>query len=306
MSNAIQLDLFDDSFQNGNSPKKKRKRKVKPEDEPLEKKVERALWLLRTAGADTDEPIEISYSGGKDSDVILELARMAGIKYRAIYKNTTIDPPGTIKHCINNGVEVIRRKSFAEVIQAKGFPNLLRRFCCQQIKEYKMLDRAVQGIRRSESTKRAKRYKEPTVCRLYGSKKEHVEVFLPILHWTDKDVADFIEQRGIKCHRLYYDADGKFNPKCRLGCMGCPQKSDRGLGDFKANPRLVKFWLRNGEIWWNTHKLYKTKKKFKSHYEVFVRNIFFNNYEDFHNAIDNMFEKIDCKKFLEDYFNIKL
>ena len=306
MSNAIQLDLFDDSFQNGNSSKKKRKRKVKPEDEPLDKKVERALWLLRTAAADTDEPIEISYSGGKDSDVILELARMAGIKYRAIYKNTTIDPPGTIKHCIDNGVEVIRRKSFAEVIQAKGFPNFLRRFCCQQIKEYKMLDRAVQGIRRSESTKRAKRYKEPTVCRLYGSKKEHVEVFLPILHWTDKDVADFIEQRGIKCHRLYYDADGKFNPKCRLGCMGCPQKSDRGLGDFKANPRLVKFWLRNGEIWWNTHKLYKTKKKFKSHYEVFVRNIFFNNYEDFHNAIDNMFEKIDCKQFLMDYFGIDL
>ena len=71
MSNAIQLDLFDDSFQNGNSPKKKRKRKVKPEDEPLEKKIERALWLLRTAAADTDQPIEVSYSGGKDSDVIL-------------------------------------------------------------------------------------------------------------------------------------------------------------------------------------------------------------------------------------------
>ena len=159
MSNAIQLDLFDDSFQNGNSPKKKRKRKVKPEDEPLEKKVERALWLLRTAAADSDQPIEVSYSGGKDSDVILELARMAGVKYRAIYKNTTIDPPGTIKHCMENGVEVMRRKSFAQVIQAKGFPNFLRRFCCAELKEYKVLDRSVQGIRRSESTKRAKRSK---------------------------------------------------------------------------------------------------------------------------------------------------
>lgn len=123
MAKVIQLDLFDSSFQNGNRSKKNWKRKVKPEDEPLEKKVERALWLLRTASADTDQPIEIAYSGGKDSDVILELARMAGIKYRAIYKDTTIDPPGTIAHAKENGVEIVRRKSFAEVIQAKGFPS---------------------------------------------------------------------------------------------------------------------------------------------------------------------------------------
>lgn len=271
----------------------------------LTKKVERAVKLIQQAGHNGVE-IEVSYSGGKDSDVILELARMSGIKYRAIYRNTTIDPPGTIKHCIENGVEIIRRKSFAQVIQTKGFPTRIRRFCCRELKEYKVLDKSLQGIRRTESVKRNKRYKEPTTCRLYGSKKQYVEVFLPILDWTDKDVAEFIEQRNIKCHQLYYDNSGKFNPKCRLGCMGCPQKSDSGLVDFKANPRLVKFWLRNGEIWWNTHKLKRTKKKFKSHYEVFVRNVFFTRYEDFHNAIDNMFGKVDCKQFLEDYFNIKL
>lgn len=274
-------------------------------DEQLQTKINRALRLLRIAAANSEEPIEIQYSGGKDSDVILELARMAGIKYRAIYKNTTIDPPGTIKHCLENGVEIVSRKSFAQVIQAKGYPTISRRFCCYELKEYKILDRAVQGIRRSESTKRRKLYSEPTICRMYG-KNQHVEVFLPILYWSDKDVENFIEQRGIKCHPLYYDEHGRFCCKRRLGCMGCPQKSDRGLGEFRANPRLVKFWLRNGEIWWNTHKLYKTKKKFKNHYEVFVRNIFFNDYEDFRYAIDNMFGKVDCKQFLEDYFNIIL
>jgi len=212
----MQLDLFDDNHVDPRN----RSKWIDPSKEPLDKKIARAIRLLQMATAASDEPIEISYSGGKDSDVILELARMAGIKYRAIYKNTTIDPPGTIKHCRDNGVEVVRRKSFAEVIQAKGFPNFLRRFCCSELKEYKILDQSVQGIRRCESTKRAKRYKEPTVCRLYGSKKQHVEVFLPILWWTDKDVADFIRQRGIKCHSLYYDETGEFNPKCRLGCMG--------------------------------------------------------------------------------------
>ena len=61
-------------------------------NEQLKKKVDFAVRLLQSIP--NDEPIEISYSGGKDSDVILELAKMAGIKYRAIYKNTTIDPPG--------------------------------------------------------------------------------------------------------------------------------------------------------------------------------------------------------------------
>jgi phosphoadenosine phosphosulfate reductase len=67
----------------------------------LQKKVEFGIKLIQ-AGAEmaakVGQPIEIAYSGGKDSDCILELAKMAGVNYRAIYKNTTIDPPGTIKH----------------------------------------------------------------------------------------------------------------------------------------------------------------------------------------------------------------
>ena len=73
--------------------------------EQLKKKVDFAIRLLQSIP--NDEPIEISYSGGKDSDVILELAKMAGIKYRAIYKNTTIDPNGTIAHAKSVGAEVL-------------------------------------------------------------------------------------------------------------------------------------------------------------------------------------------------------
>lgn len=72
----------------------------------LHRKIDFAIKLLRSIPTD-DGPVEISYSGGKDSDVILELAKMAGIPYRAIYKNTTIDPPGTIKHCNGGGVQAI-------------------------------------------------------------------------------------------------------------------------------------------------------------------------------------------------------
>ena len=57
----------------------------------LEKKIEQAIKLLRLMAENNDD-IELCYSGGKDSDVILELAKMAGVKFTAIYKATTIDP----------------------------------------------------------------------------------------------------------------------------------------------------------------------------------------------------------------------
>lgn len=170
----------------------------------LQKKVDFAIKLLQSIPTDKGD-IEISYSGGKDSDVILELAKMAGIPYRAIYKSTTIDPPGTIAHAKEMGAEVIRPKeSFFRLVSKFGFPSRFYRFCCSALKEYKVCDIAIQGIRRSESKNREKRYKEPQICRFYGSKKNHVSVYLPILEWTDEDVSEFIKERNIKCHPIYY------------------------------------------------------------------------------------------------------
>lgn len=272
--------------------------------EELQKKVNRAIKLLQSIKADE---IELSYSGGKDSDVILELAKMAGIKFRAIYKNTTIDPPYTISHVKSKGVDIVRpKKSFFDLIRKSGFPTRRARFCCQHLKEYKILDNSIQGIRRSESVKRAERYKEPIICRFYGSKKNRVSVTLPILEWTDKDIEEFVRERKIQCHPLYYK-NGKFDVTERLGCMGCPLASDNGLADFKKYPNMVKAWLKSGLIWWESHPNTASRKNFKSIYELFVHNVFFDSYEDFRLSVDGGYlGRLDCKKFLEDYFKIKL
>lgn len=275
-------------------------------NELLSKKVDTAIRLLKTTC--NNEVVELCYSGGKDSDVILMLAKLAGIKYRAIYKCTTIDPPGTIAHCIENNVEIIRpAKSFLNLIRQKGFPTRRARFCCDKLKEYKILDKAIQGIRKCESRKRAKNYKEPTMCRFYGSKKNHVEVILPILDFTDEDIKNFIIEYKIKLHPLYYNEDGSINIKKRLGCLGCPLATDNGLSDFKRYPLLVKAWLRNGLIWWNEHPNTSCHKKYVSIYELFVSNVFFKSWEETKLAVDSRLfgEKIDCKLFLEEYFNIK-
>lgn len=93
----------------------------------------------------------------------------------------------------------------------------------------------------------------------------------------------------------------------RLGCLGCPLASDNGLSDFKKYPNLVKSWCMNGQIWLDTHPNTASHKKFSDVYELFVHNVFYNTYEEFKLSIgDNLFGKgIDCKSFLEQYFNIK-
>lgn len=172
----------------------------------LNRKIDLAIRLLQSIPQ--DGPIELSYSGGKDSDVILELAKMSGIPFEAIYKNTTIDPPGTIAHCKEKGVTIVKPKqNFMELMAEHGMPSRFRRFCCSKLKEYKIYDRAIQGIRRSESIKRAKRYTEPEECRIYA-KGEKVRIYFPILEWSNEDVAEFIRQRNIQCAPVYYDRGG--------------------------------------------------------------------------------------------------
>lgn len=273
----------------------------------MKKKIERAIKILQMGARDNE--VEISYSGGKDSDVILELAKMAGIKYRAIYKNTTIDPPGTIQHCKDMGVEIIRpKKSFFQLVEEKGYPTRFARFCCSELKEYKIMDTAVHGIRRCESSKRAKMYdsKEPIKCRFYGSRENHVNVILPILDWTDKDVEEFVKVRGIKCAPVYYDEDGNFHVERRLGCMGCPLASDNGLWYFKKYPKLARAWIRAGQEYIDAHPHGRVHLYFENSFEMFTKHVFFDSFESFRMAQKGMFGSVDCKAFLEGYFKIKL
>ena len=275
--------------------------------EGLQKKVDRAIRLLQSIPQDGD--IEVSYSGGKDSDVILELAKMAGIPYRAIYKNTTIDPPGTIAHAREVGAEVIHpQKTFFQLIAEKGFPSRVSRWCCSVLKEYKVCDRAIQGIRRSESRKRAERYKEPEVCRVYSA-KEKVKQYLPILEWTDDDVAEFIKERNIKCHPLYYRG-GQFDVTQRLGCMGCPLASrKKRIQFFKDNPRWLKAWIRAGQKKYTSEKYQngKAKVKFKDAFEAMGYMLYCDNMEDFKEKTHSMlFGDFDWKEFLQKEFNIDM
>ena len=272
------------------------------------RKIDFAIKLLQAIPQ--DGPIELSYSGGKDSDVILELAKMAGIPFEAIYKQTTIDPPGTTKHAKEMGARIVRpNKTFLQLVKENGLPTRFRRFCCQVMKEYKIHDRAIQGIRRSESTKRAARYKEPEFCRTYPG-KEKVRIYLPILEWTDADVERFIKERGIKCAPVYYDENGNFDVKQRLGCICCPLKSRKKLiEEYKKYPKFLKAEINALAVYQKDKPLRTSATRFKTPYNQMFYHLFCDNLEEYDVRVNGgMFPDngLDTKKFLEDYFHITL
>ena len=277
----------------------------------LQKKVSQAVKLLQVCYKAAGEPLEVAYSGGKDSDVILELAKMSGIEYRAIYKCTTIDPPLTIKHVLENEVEIRRPKeSFFSLMKRNGYPSRKMRFCCRILKEYKILDNCIIGIRKCESVKRSKRYSEPTECRIFGgNKKNHINAIYPILDWSDEDELEFIQGRGIKLHPLYYREDGRIDLAKRLGCMCCPLKYyKKRLQDFKQYPGMVKAYLRCGNEYLMSHPESELAKLYSDVYEYFVASVFFNTQKDYAKAKLGgvMFDEPDYKKLIEDYFHITL
>lgn len=181
---------------------------------------------------------------------------MANIKFKAIYKCTTIDPPGTINHALENGVEIRRpKKSFFELVREAGIPSMFRRFCCKELKEYPIYYNCVIGVRKEESQKRNERYQEPVVCRVYNNKKNlRVQQILPILNWTSKDELEFIKERRISLHPLYYDDKGNIDITRRLGCLCCPLKSKgKRIEDFKKYPKMLRQYVRNARIFLDNH-----------------------------------------------------
>lgn len=280
--------------------------------EELQKKIDASIRLLQSVAKSYDGIIEVAYSGGKDSDVILQLAKEAGIRYEAIYKNTTIDPPGTIAHVKENGVKIIRpSKTFFHLIAEKGLPNRRMRFCCSCLKEYKIHNKVVIGVRRAESRARSQRYSEPTECRWYGAKKteNHVEQIYPILDWTDDDVKTFIIDRCIKLAPIYYisKGGGGINIKQRLGCMGCPLMSHKKrIASFKQYPNMVKAYLRAAQKYLELHPNSKSAQKYANAYEFFARNVLSQSTSEWNDANNGLFCKPNYKELIEKTFNVKL
>lgn len=210
---------------------------------PLEVKIQTAIDTLRAyepmALALNPAGFWLAFSGGKDSCVMLELAKMAGVKYHSAYSVTTIDPPELVRFIKRHhpSVERVRQpQHLLTRMQSKtlGPPTRLSRWCCEEYKEgggtgwMKLI-----GIRVAESSRRAK------LWRTYVPNRKGGGIVCPICYWTDDDVWQFIRQRSLPYCELY---DQGFS---RLGCVGCPLGGPNSQAkEFARWPRFEALWKR--------------------------------------------------------------
>jgi len=88
--------------------------------------------------------------------------------------------------------------------------------------------------------------------------------------------------------------------------MGCPLSVASAKRDFKKNGKLLRLWIKNGMIWWNTHPDAESHTKFESIYDLFYHNLFCRSYQDYLIKKYNRFETLDTKAKMEQYFGVDL
>ena len=209
----------------------------------LDEKVEQS-----TAELQTYQPAGEYYgcfSGGKDSTVVKELARLAGVRVTWHYNVTTIDPPEIHRFVRRVHPDVVwehRPKHFFWMLAEKrGYPLRTTRWCCAEFKESHGHGHGqvmVTGIRAAESPRRAKAWKPFTRWR---GKSEALASWMlnPILGWSDADVWEFIRDHELPYCKLY-DEGWK-----RLGCVGCPMGgADQVRRQFVRWPQYERAWRR--------------------------------------------------------------
>jgi len=180
-----------------------------------------------------------AFSGGKDSCVIKELAKMAGVKVEWHYSVTTIDPPELIYFMREHHADVAfdrPEKNFFTKMVEKGYPTRRARWCCEVYKESRAPAGRVLilGIRGEESKARAKRWKDVTHHNRTGA-----AAVSPILRWRSEHVWAFIRAQGVPYCSLY---DEGFD---RIGCIGCPMaRADGRKKEFARWPKYEKAWRR--------------------------------------------------------------
>jgi len=184
-----------------------------------------------------DFGFHLAFSGGKDSQVIYELCKLANVKFKAFFYKTSIDPKELLSFIRNNYPDVIWIKpqmTMYQLILKKGMLPLRQcRFCCEYLKERNGLDAVViTGIRKEESSKRKRRNEFETSCK----KGRDKNLLNPILDWTKREVFQFLKERKIAICELYKTQE-------RIGCVGCPASPSSMRKDFRERPNFKKAYI---------------------------------------------------------------
>lgn len=134
----------------------------------LRQKLQRSIDLLRRAEKtallyDAENGFWMGFSGGKDSQALYHVAELAGVRFKAHFSPTTIDPPQVIRFIRRQYPQVefgkVEKSIYRMAVEErKILPTRKFRWCCAEFKEKGGAGTVtLVGIRHAESVKRAKR-----------------------------------------------------------------------------------------------------------------------------------------------------
>ena len=221
------------------------------------------------------KPLMVTYSGGKDSQVLVALAERAGINFEVVNSHTTADAPETVyfireqfkameERGIKCSIVMPRYKdkpvSMWTLIPQKLMPpTRLVRYCCDVLKENTGKNRFIAtGVRWAESARRknsrgvmAVMHKDPAKrIILMDDNDEKRQLFEtcnlkgkmtvnPIVDWSNADVWSYIHSEVLPTNPLY---------QCgfeRVGCVGCPLGGYKHqCRDFAKYPKFKEAYIR--------------------------------------------------------------
>lgn len=210
----------------------------------------------------------LAFSGGKDSQVLYRLAQLAEVKFTPYYSVTGIDAPANIYFIRDNYPDTIflhAKENFFEMVKKWGMPTMLKRYCCERLKERMGAGNAViTGVRAEESRKRA----SYGAIEIFSRRREHVGkdrrrtieqlernehqcikgrdklMMRPILAWTEAEVWEFIRSENLPVNPCY-ERHG------RVGCMFCPFATRRSMMQYASQyPGFYELLLRCLRVYW--------------------------------------------------------
>lgn len=252
------------------------------QDKKVEVAYERFRWAAKEAERLFDMPLVVQYSGGKDSDVILQLAKESGVSFRVTHNLTTADPPDNVYYIrrvfarlreegIDCRINVPRRSLWRIMRETLVIPSRIMRVCCGELKERKMPDAPyiVTGVRWAESANRRAKsgiamvHAEHPSTSARGTGDEQVAAAAGLLTTDDASSRRLFEQcrmRGVRVLNPIIDWSDddvwdylhsrgiEGNPLykegwTRIGCVGCPLAGRRAREiAFARYPKLYKAW----------------------------------------------------------------
>lgn len=266
--------------------------------------IEKMAFERLRLGAETSKrmynaPLLLCYSGGKDSDVLLQLAINSGIDFEVLHNHTTIDAPETVYHIRNTfkklelqGIKCTiekptykgERVTMWSLIPMKMFPpTRIVRYCCTVLKERGGRNRAiVTGVRRAESIARSKRgiyedYNSDKKKKIILNndnddkrrwfercQKQAKTIINPIVDWNDENIKDYIQSEKIDLNPLYCEG---FR---RVGCVGCPMAGKHRYVEFRRYPTYKKAYIHAFDRMLSARIANeKDKTKWQTGYDVF-------------------------------------